>query len=48
MEESVVKIGYDIKKMPLGELSMETVNKGYEVLKKIEDTLNGKIKDESL
>ncbi len=29
MEDSVVNIGYDIKKMPLGELSKETVLKGY-------------------
>jgi poly [ADP-ribose] polymerase 2/3/4 len=29
MEESVVKIGYDVKKMPLGELSKDTVLKGY-------------------
>jgi hypothetical protein len=29
MEESVVNIGYDVKRMPLGELSNETVLKGY-------------------
>lgn len=29
MEESVIKIGYDVKKMPLGELQKETVLKGY-------------------
>lgn len=35
MEESVIKIGYDVKKMPLGQLSKETVLKGYQVLHKI-------------
>jgi poly [ADP-ribose] polymerase 2/3/4 len=29
MEDSVIKIGYDVKKMPLGQLSKETVLKGY-------------------
>ena len=29
MEQSVVNIGYDVKKMPLGELSKETVLRGY-------------------
>ena len=39
MEDSVVKIGYDVKKMPLGELSKETVLKGYRILRSIEDVL---------
>lgn len=36
MEQSVVNIGYDVKKMPLGELSKETVLKGYQILRAIE------------
>jgi hypothetical protein len=36
MEESVVKIGYDIKRLPLGELSAETVLEGYKILRNIE------------
>jgi len=35
----VVSIGYDVKKMPLGELSKETVLKGYKILRSIEDVL---------
>lgn len=42
MAKSVTAVGYDIKKMPLGELSKETVQKGYEVLKKIESVLQKK------
>jgi len=42
MEDSVIKIGYDAKKMPLGELSKETVLKGYTILRNIEDVLNKK------
>lgn len=44
MEESVVKVGYDIKRMPLGELSKETVLKGYQILRDIEAVLEGKSK----
>jgi poly [ADP-ribose] polymerase len=39
MEQSVVNIGYDAKKMPLGELSKETVLRGYKILNEIEDVL---------
>lgn len=42
MEESVIKIGYDVKKMPLGQLSKETVLKGYQVLHKIQDVIEKK------
>ena len=45
MEDAVTAVGYDIKKMPLGELSKETVLKGYEILKRIENTLSGKAKE---
>lgn len=44
MEDSVIKIGYDTKKMPLGELSKETVLKGYKILQEIEDVLQKKSK----
>ena len=36
MEESVVSIGYDVKRLPLGELSQETVLEGYKILRDIE------------
>lgn len=32
MENSVAKVGYDLKKMPLGKLSAETVKEGYKYL----------------
>ena len=44
MEKSVESAGYDIKKLPLGQLSDETVKKGYEQLREIEAVLL-KIKD---
>jgi len=39
MEDSVVKIGYDVKRLPLGELSSETVLEGYKILRNIEQVL---------
>jgi poly [ADP-ribose] polymerase len=42
MEKSVVNAGYDIKKMPLGELSKETVLKGYKILRDIENVITNK------
>ena len=33
MAASVVAVGYDVNKMPLGELSRETVLKGYAILR---------------
>ena len=45
MEESVVKIGYDVKKLPLGDLSKETVLKGYQILRSIENVLAGTSKE---
>ena len=44
MEKSVVSVGYDINKMPLGELSKETVLKGYRILREIENVIAGKQK----
>ena len=42
MENSVVAVGFDLNKMPLGELSKETVLKGYAILRQIEDILTKK------
>ena len=42
MVKSVVAVGFDINKMPLGELSRETVLKGYKILREIEDAINKK------
>ncbi|CAK67664.1 unnamed protein product (macronuclear) [Paramecium tetraurelia] len=36
------EIGYDAKKMPLGKLAASTINKGFDVLKKISEELNKK------
>ncbi len=44
MKQQMVEIGYDAKKMPLGKLSKDTIKKGYEVLKRISDVLDGKKK----
>ena len=44
MAKSVVAVGYDVNKMPLGELSKVTVMHGYRVLRSIEDHLSGKKK----
>lgn len=42
IEKSVVKVGYNVKKLPLGKLSKNTIMEGYSALKKIEAELNGK------
>ncbi|TPX68181.1 hypothetical protein SpCBS45565_g03249 [Spizellomyces sp. 'palustris'] len=39
MTQSMVEIGYDAKKMPLGKLSKGNIEKGYAVLAKISDEL---------
>lgn len=44
IESSVVRIGYDPKKLPLGQLSMETINEGLKVLKQIEKVIRKKEK----
>ena len=36
MEKSMISLDVDISKMPLGELSKETVLKGYQLLRSIE------------
>ena len=42
IEKSVVKVGYNVKKLPLGQLSKETVLKGYSMLQEIERELKKK------
>ena len=44
MEQSVVEIGYDAKRLPLGQLDKETVMKGYMYLREIEKVIMGKQK----
>jgi len=44
MEKAVVDVGYDVKKMPLGELSKETGLKGMAILKEVEEVISGKVK----
>ena len=45
MEQAVAANGYDIKKLPLGDLSHETIQKGYEALSEIEKAINQKQTD---
>lgn len=42
IEQSIIKIGYDAKKLPLGKLSKATVLKGYAALKEIDKELRKK------
>lgn len=44
IEQSVVQVGYDPKRLPLGQLDKETVMEGYKVLREIEKVLTGKAK----
>lgn len=44
IQQSVVSIGYDIKRLPLGQLDKETVLEGYKYLREIEKVLSGKVK----
>ncbi|CEM03092.1 unnamed protein product [Vitrella brassicaformis CCMP3155] len=39
MNDQMVEIGYDAKKMPLGKLSKSTINMGYKVLTQIESNI---------
>jgi hypothetical protein len=45
MEQAVAANGYDIKKLPLGDLSKETIQQGYRVLSEIEKVINKKSTD---
>ena len=44
MQQQMVEIGYDAKKMPLGKLSKDTIKRGYQILKNISDVLDKKSK----
>lgn len=44
MEQSMASVGYDIKRLPLGALSDETVLAGYKVLRQIEEVLDQRTK----
>ena len=48
MESSVSAAGYDIKKMPLGELSKDQALKGVKILKQLEEVILGKAKGDIL
>lgn len=41
MKQSIVEIGYDAEKLPLGKLSKRTIQQGYEQLKLIAEVLKG-------
>jgi len=36
IEQSVIQVGYDVKRLPLGQLDKETVLEGYKYLREIE------------
>lgn len=42
MQQQMMEIGYDARKMPLGKLSKSTILKGYEVLKRLAAALDDK------
>lgn len=42
MEQAVAANGFDVKKLPLGDLSQETIQKGYLVLSEIEKAIENK------
>ena len=42
MQDVMVKIGYDAKKMPLGKLSSNNIQKGFTILKKISKLIGSK------
>ncbi|OMJ75809.1 hypothetical protein SteCoe_24990 [Stentor coeruleus] len=48
INSTLAEIGYDAKKMPLGKLSIATIKQGMEVLKEIENALEGAIKSDKL
>jgi poly [ADP-ribose] polymerase len=39
IEQSVVANGFDVKKLPLGNLSKETILEGYKILRSIEQVI---------
>ena len=46
MEDSIVSVNVDLQKMPLGELSKETVIRGYSILRKLEDAIKAESRSE--
>ena len=42
MNKQMIQIGYNTKKMPLGKLSKKSIEKGYQILKKLMDVIKGK------
>ena len=48
IEQSIVKVGYNPKKLPLGKLSKDTITKGYSALKEIEKELDGETSNDKL
>lgn len=42
MNKQMIQIGYNTKKMPLGKLAKKSIEKGYEILKKLMDEIKGK------
>ena len=45
MENSVKEMKFDIQKAPLGKLSQSQIDRGFQILKKIEIKINGRSKD---
>lgn len=46
MDRAVAKSGFDVKKLPLGDLSLDSLNKANGILKNIEDEIKKTNKDE--
>lgn len=44
LDNTLKQIGYDAKKMPLGKLSEEIINEGYDILNKISNVISKKAK----
>ena len=42
MTKAVVNAGFDVKKLPLGELELETLNQANKVLKNLESAIKSK------
>lgn len=42
IDNQMKEIGYDVKKMPLGKLSKDNINKAYGILKSLYEEVNGK------
>lgn len=40
MQETLIEMEFDIRKMPLGKLTKSNIRKGYDILKRIEDALS--------